>query len=112
MAATDCEFTIQFGDTDTVTHSGTGTDDDPIIVTVPTAECSIVGPDGQTGMPSGRFVDACATLDLRGEEPETAGYDPTRYPTFWRQPFTNGVTGSEVWTVVAGPDGQHQWEEI
>ena len=73
--------------------------------------CTVTAPTG-TGTPAGVFIDACQTLDLAGLDPETAGFPAAGYPEWWRQPFTSGVTGSEVWVVLADTTGANQWHQI
>lgn len=65
-----------------------------------------------TGTTSGAFVDGCEVIDLAGaSDPETVAAAAT-FPEFWRQTFTNGVTGSEVWTVLNDVNGAPQWHQV
>ena len=82
--------------------------------TVPPPPCSVAG-GGITGTQSGVFIDACQTLPIADNTsfnyPESE-YPAAGFPPYWRQIFTNGVTGQdEEWIVLADTNGVLQWHQ-
>lgn len=51
--------------------------------------------------------------DLTGlADPALAGYAPTDYPEGFVYLFINGVTGSEMWVVLASETGVMRWRRV
>lgn len=94
------------GDPSTLTNPTSGTTNPPD----PTDPCTVTAA-GITGEPSGAFIDGCTPVPMPPSGLPADVLDPTLFPEFWRQPFTGGVTGSEVWTVLRDASGALKWDD-
>lgn len=73
--------------------------------------CNYVA-NGQTATVSGAFYDACQPQDLPGSGDPTDSFDPALYPQNWRQIFTGGATGTQLWIVLSDSLGNNQWKAL
>lgn len=101
------------GSTTIIHDPGDGTGPTTAVIPAPQPDpCPFTATNGQTAHQSGAFYDACDVLDLGGAADPEALFPTAGFPEWWRQPFVNGVTGSEAWVVQADTLGVLQWHQI
>lgn len=81
-------------------------------IPAPIQTCQTAGPGGLTATAIGAEFVGCQVPGLGNQHPEQAGFLAATFPPRWRQYFTGGENGDELWVVLPAVDGSLQWHPI
>jgi len=89
-----------------------GDDADCYLAAAPPLPCTVEGGNGLTGTQSGIFVDGCTIEPMPASGDPEDSFPAAGFPNCWRQAFSGGTSGDEVWVVKNDVTGVPQWHQI